>query len=62
MQIVVARYAEDVMWTAPFARHVVVVNKGPTPPFPLPSSPAPAVTSVPNVGREGHTYYRYICM
>ena len=58
--IVVARYTEDVMWTAPFTPYVVIVNKGPAPPDPLPA-PAPTVVSAPNVGREGHTYYRYIC-
>lgn len=60
IQIVVARYKENVMWTAPFAHNVTIVNKGPTLPLPLPT-PVPIVTSTPNVGREGHTYYSYIC-
>lgn len=53
--IVVARYNEDVAWTKQFA-NVVIYNKG--------ADKLPAEFNqvrLRNVGREGHTYYQYIC-
>jgi hypothetical protein len=52
--IVIARYNEDIDWSKQF-QNVIVYNKGKE----LPE----AFTSIPlnNVGREGHTYYKYIC-
>lgn len=53
VKIIVARYNENVEWTKKF-KNVLIYNKG-------------AVLDVeyrqiilPNVGREGHTYYQYI--
>lgn len=53
IQIVVARYKEDIEWTKKFP-NVIIYNKG----EPLGE---PNEVSLPNVGREGHTYYHYIC-
>jgi hypothetical protein len=53
MIIVVARYNEDISWTDQF-QNVVIYNKG----APL---NRPNVIPLPNVGREPHTYYKYIC-
>jgi hypothetical protein len=54
MKVVVARYNEDVGWTSQF-QNVIIYNKG----APLDGS----FNEIPlaNVGREGHTYYKYIC-
>lgn len=52
--IVVARYNESVEWTNPFP-NVIIYNKGETP---LDSNYNER--KLPNVGREGHTYYTYI--
>jgi len=54
MKIVVARYNENVEWTKLFP-NVVIFNKG-----------ARLLGNyneqlLKNVGREGHTYYKYIC-
>jgi Protein of unknown function (DUF3431) len=54
MNIVVARYNEDVEWTKQF-KNVIIYNKG----EPLPDS-YETVIPLKNVGREGHTYYQYI--
>jgi hypothetical protein len=54
MIIVVARYNEDISWTTQFP-NVIIYNKG---------APLDGVKNqlfLPNVGREGHTYYKYIC-
>jgi len=51
IQIVVARYNEDIEWTKQF-ENVLIYNKGNI----LEDS-----VKLPNVGREGHTYYKYIC-
>jgi hypothetical protein len=53
MIIVVARYNEDISWTDQF-QNVVIYNKG----APLNK---PNVIPLVNVGREPHTYYKYIC-
>lgn len=54
IQILVARYKEDVEWTKPL-QNVIIYNKG----EPL-GEPYHEVF-LPNVGREGHTYYQFIC-
>jgi hypothetical protein len=51
MDIVVARYKEDVAWTNQFPR-VLIYNKG---------DPLDNTIPLPNVGKEGHTYYTHIC-
>jgi len=54
IKIVVARYNENVEWTKEFP-NVVIYNKG----EPLLEGCEEVMLS--NVGREGHTYYQYIC-
>ena len=51
--IVVSRYNEDIEWTKQFP-YVIIYNKGEF----LEGS---NIINVPNVGREGHTYYKFIC-
>jgi hypothetical protein len=53
-KIVVARYNENVEWTLQFT-NVIVYNKG----IKLTDDFNQIVLD--NVGREGHTYYKYIC-
>jgi hypothetical protein len=53
-QIIVARYNEDVEWTKQFP-NVIIYNKGKS----LDNSYNEIFLN--NVGREGHTYYKYIC-
>ena len=55
MQIIVARYNEDVRWANEFP-NVLIVNKG----NPLSLQTKHPVIHCPNVGREGHTFYKYI--
>ena len=52
--IVVARYNEDVQWSNQF-KNVIIYNKG--------KKMDNGYNQIPlnNVGREGHTYYKYIC-
>uniref|UniRef100_A0A6C0L5X8 Uncharacterized protein n=1 Tax=viral metagenome TaxID=1070528 RepID=A0A6C0L5X8_9ZZZZ len=50
MEIVIARYNEPVEWTRKFS--VTIYNKGPPTPY--------ETIPLPNVGREGHTYYTHI--
>lgn len=52
MKVVVARYNEDVEWTKEFP-DVNIYNKG--------EEVEVETIKLENVGREGHTYYRYIC-
>ena len=52
--IVVARYNENVKWTKRFP-NVIIYNKG----FRL--NDGYNEVFLKNVGREGHTYYKYIC-
>ena len=54
MRIVVARYNENVEWTKQFS-NVVIYNKG------SPLENGYNEIMLDNVGREGHTYYKYIC-
>jgi hypothetical protein len=52
--IVVARYNEDVSWTKQFP-NVLIYNKG------TELNNGYNEFFLNNVGREGHTYYKYIC-
>ena len=54
MIIIVARYNENVEWAKQFAS-VLIYNKG------LELNGFTNVINTENVGREGHTYYKYIC-
>ena len=56
IQIVVARHHECIRWTKHFD-NVVIYNNG----KPLVPSEYNEVSLPKNVGREGHTYYTYIC-
>jgi hypothetical protein len=53
MKLVVARYNEDIEWTKKYD-NVIIYNKG------LPLIGYSNVIELPNVGREGHTYYHHI--
>ena len=53
MKIVVARYNEDIEWTKQFGDKVIIYNKG--------TDEIIGAISLPNIGREGHTYFHYIC-
>lgn len=53
MKIVVSRYCEDISWTFEFREHLVLYNKG--------LDTIEGSIQLPNVGREGHTYFTYIC-
>uniref|UniRef100_A0A6C0D7Z4 Glycosyltransferase n=1 Tax=viral metagenome TaxID=1070528 RepID=A0A6C0D7Z4_9ZZZZ len=57
MKIIVARYNENIEWTQrlPPDIDVIVCNKGDKL-----SNHKGTVVDLPNVGREGHTYYKYI--
>jgi hypothetical protein len=49
--IVVSRYNENIDWTKQFS-DVIIYNKG---------EKIPNTIRLPNVGKEGHTYYKHIC-
>jgi hypothetical protein len=53
--LVVARYNEDIEWTKQFSNvfNVIIYNKGE-------KLNVPNEIMMDNVGREGHTYYKYI--
>jgi len=53
MQIIVARYNEDITWTKSF-NNLIIYNKG----NPIDESYNQIILD--NVGREGHTYYTHI--
>jgi hypothetical protein len=53
MKIVVSRYNEDIQWINAFRVHVVLYNKG--------TDFIDGAIAFQNVGREGHTYFHYIC-
>jgi len=53
-KIIVARYNENLEWTKPFS-NVIIYNKGEKLNDEFNS------IQLTNVGREGHTYYKYIC-
>jgi hypothetical protein len=54
MLIVIARYNEDIEWSKKYSSNVLIINKG------------DKIDGIgnqifyPNVGREGHSYYKYI--
>jgi hypothetical protein len=52
LSIVVARYNENIEWTKQF-NNVIIYNKGE-------SLNESNEILLPNVGREGHTYYKHI--
>jgi hypothetical protein len=52
--IIVARYNEDIEWTIQFS-NVIIYNKGQK------LNNGHNEIMLNNVGREGHTYYKYIC-
>jgi len=52
--IVIARYNEDVEWTKQFP-NVIIYNKG------ISIGNGYNEVLLKNVGREGHSYYKYIC-
>ena len=54
IHIVVARYLENVEWTKQFS-NVIIYNKG------TPLNNEYNQVFLNNVGKEGHTYYKYIC-
>jgi hypothetical protein len=53
--IVVARYMENLDWAIPYKDRVIVYNKG----TPL-NLPFDHIIQTENVGREGHTYLKYM--
>ena len=56
VQFVIAHYNEDLSWLDPVAESSIIYTKG-DPTF----SPYPKRTvSLPNIGREGHTYLQHI--
>ncbi len=56
LQIIVARYNEDISYLIPFANVIIVYNKGDDN---IPKE-FKNVVKLPNVGREGHTYLYHI--
>ncbi len=55
IKVIVARYKEDIAWTKHFSpQHIIIYNKGPD------DINEYNPIKLPNVGREGHTYYKYI--
>lgn len=54
LQIVVSRYNENIEWTLQFINNVVIYNKG------EPIDEKFKAIPLPNLGREGHTYYYHI--
>ena len=51
-RIVVSRFNENIEWTKQL-NHVIIYNKS--------NIPEANQIMLPNVGREGHTYFTYIC-
>lgn len=54
MLIVIARYNEDIEWSNKYSSNVLIINKG---------DKIEGIENqifYPNVGREGHSYYKYI--
>jgi hypothetical protein len=54
MLIVIARYNEDIEWSKKYSSNVLIINKG---------DKIEGIENqifYPNVGREGHSYYKYI--
>jgi hypothetical protein len=57
VQVVCARYNENVEWLIPIVHNCIVYNKGEDNLFYLPSN---QIVKCENIGREGHTYVKYI--
>ena len=60
--IVVARYNEDVRWLSSYIRsdyNIKIYNKGPTK-VELEENESLSIYTLPNIGRETHTYLHYI--
>lgn len=57
MKIIIARYNENIEWTQRLSADIdiLVYNKGDEL-----TNHAGKIIDLPNVGREGHTYYKYI--
>jgi hypothetical protein len=53
----IAHYNEDLTWLAPFASNTTIYSKGPDKANP---SLFPTTFSLPNIGRETHTYLTHI--
>lgn len=54
MLILIARYNEDIEWSKKYSSNVLIINKG---------DKIEGIENqifYPNVGREGHSYYKYI--
>lgn len=60
MEVVVARYTEDVEWLSPIAPLVTMYNKGPEDIPDHIASQFKEIVCLPNVGRESHTYLYHI--
>jgi hypothetical protein len=54
MLIVIARYNEDIEWSKKYSSNVLIINKGER------IEGFDNQIFYPNVGREGHSYYKYI--
>lgn len=54
MLIVIARYNEDIEWSKKYSSNVLIINKGDK------IEGIEKQIFYPNVGREGHSYYKYI--
>lgn len=52
-KLVIARYSEDISWSDKYKNIRIIYNKNP-------NSPIENAITLPNVGREGHTYLYYI--
>ena len=52
VEVVVARYKEDISWLKEINHKIIVYNKGPDCNFPC--------ISLPNIGREAQTYLFHI--
>jgi Protein of unknown function (DUF3431) len=56
LEIVIAHYNEDLTWLHPYASQVTIYSKGKTPP----TNSFNRTLSLPNIGRETHTYLTHI--
>ena len=54
MLIIIARYNEDIEWSKKYSSNVLIINKGDN------IEGIDNQIFYPNVGREGHSYYKYI--
>ena len=54
MLIIIARYNEDIEWSKKYSSNVLIINKGDK------IEGIEKQIFYPNVGREGHSYYKYI--